>query len=67
MSTKHKINWGLVLTLVALLAGWEASGCRSYADVEHRISVIETKQEDGDKRLERLEGKIDRILERVTK
>jgi hypothetical protein len=63
--SRARLNWGLVLSVVGLLVAWGTSSCRSYAEVEHRISVVETEQSGTDRRLERIEHKLDRLLERV--
>jgi hypothetical protein len=62
--SRARLNWGLVLSVLGLVVAWGTSSCRSYAAIEHRISVVETEQHDGDRRLERIEHKLDRLLER---
>jgi hypothetical protein len=70
MSAKHA-NWTLIITIAIALLGWAFGGYGTYAadarDMTNRLSVVETHQGDADKRLERLEQKIDRILERVNR
>lgn len=51
--------WHLLTLVVAVIL--------AYAAVTSRVSVVETKQSVTDQRLERLENKIDHILERVTR
>lgn len=51
--------WHLLTVVIAVLL--------AYAAVTNRVSIVETKQAESKDRLERLESKIDRILERVTK
>ena len=63
--TTHKVNWGLVATLALALVGWLLSGAADVAAMKARIAVVEAKQTDGDRWRERMEGKVDRILERL--
>jgi hypothetical protein len=71
MSPRQRVNWGLVLTLAGLLAAWGTSSCRSYAEVEHRISVVETKEDEHEKQFQLLRqdlrdvrGDLKQLLER---
>jgi hypothetical protein len=69
MSREQRINWGLIATLGLALLGWAFTGLRTYADdastLKQRVSVIETKQDIGEKRLERIEEKLDALLQRT--
>lgn len=64
MSTRQKLNWSLIVTLTLAVIGWLLGGFSSYAQVEHRITVVETQQSSTDRRLDRIEHKIDALLER---
>jgi len=52
-----------ILSVVGLgLLSWAGT---QFADLPKRVSVVETQVVSSDKRLDRIEVKIDRILERV--
>ena len=57
----------LVLSAVATAGGVGGWAARSVARdaYESRVTQVETRQDEVGKRLDRMEGKIDRILERV--
>jgi hypothetical protein len=72
------VNWLAIAALTLTLLQWATSGSRTYADdrndVEKRLSVVETKTSESDRRmermekyLERLDGKVDVLLQRGTR
>ena len=74
-STQKKLSWGVVLSAISLVAGMQFKACNAYAQNEHRISVVETKQTETEKQhaeeyrqlredLRRMDDKLDRALER---
>jgi hypothetical protein len=44
MSANRRISVGVVLTAVGLVAGWSTGACRTYAQIEHRISTVEQSE-----------------------
>lgn len=56
---------GLLLSLFSLAMSAYASYNRTDKSVEHRVTVVETRQETDGQRLERIENKVDRILDKV--
>lgn len=62
-------NWVAVAAFLLSLLAFLINGMRSYGDdssaLKQRISVVETQQQNANQRMERMENKIDRILERV--
>jgi hypothetical protein len=66
VSARH-VNWTLILTVALALVGWAVAGLRSYADdtsdLKSRIAVVETKADDTAKWRERVELKLDHLLE----
>lgn len=55
-----KIDPRLLITLV----GWIVTIVLAWGYMGARVAVVETKQGDADRRMERIEGKIDRLIER---
>lgn len=60
-----KVNWGLVLTVVALLVGWLLMGFSDNRAIISRITALETNRANDAQRMERIESKVDRVLELV--
>jgi hypothetical protein len=58
---KQKLTWGVILTAIGMISGWITSGCQSYAQIEHRVSVIETKQDEYEKAYLQLRSDITEI------
>jgi hypothetical protein len=58
---KLRIEPGLLLQIVAYVVGLAVA----YGAMSARVAVVESKQIDGDRRMERMEQKIDRLLELV--
>lgn len=44
MSTKQKFSWSVMLTVIGLVAGWSTGACKTYAQIEHRISTVEQSE-----------------------
>jgi hypothetical protein len=72
MGTQHqsappprlRINWNLVITITVMLLSWvwgAASGAWQFND---RVTKLETLRQGDERRLERIEYKVDRLLER---
>lgn len=63
----RQVNWGMVAAVLTVL-GWvlaAASGAfGDYRQIGDRVTVLETKQDAQTQRLDRIEDKIDRLLER---
>lgn len=62
------INWGIVIPTVLTLASW-IGGAVVYAssnthDLDKRVQVLETLRPEDSRRLERLEQKVDQLLQR---
>jgi CHASE1-domain containing sensor protein len=55
----------IMLALLSLVITGFISYNRTDKQVEHRVTVIETKQDYNDIRLERIENKVDKILDKV--
>jgi hypothetical protein len=59
--TKTKVPisllWQVATVLISVLL--------AYAAVTNRVSVVETKQDESKYRMERIENKLDRVLERL--
>ena len=62
------INWGMVAAVLTIV-GWmlaAASGAfGDYQRIGHRVTILETQRLNDAQRMERIENKLDRILERV--
>lgn len=55
-----RIRWSVVIQV----AGYVVMALLTYAAIESRVSVIESRQSDADRRLVRIEDKLDRLLEK---
>ncbi len=70
MTTK-RFDWSVAATLVVAIVSALISVAVAYShetDTSHqRITVVETHQSDMDKRLDRMEDTLNRILEVVTR
>lgn len=68
---KRTTQWTAVAALILTILGWVGSMVMYYnsdtVELKQRVTVLETKQTDLDRRLERMEQKIDRLLERSGK
>lgn len=53
------------LPLVAQFVVWLAMALLTYGAINARISVVETKQGESERRMERIENKLDRVLDRL--
>jgi hypothetical protein len=69
-----RVNWNALAVIVALivaLAGWFRDDSKDHDAerrvIEARISVLETQRSNDTQRMERIEGKLDRLLERAQK
>lgn len=64
---KRGINWSAVgvLTAIAIsILSWFGSGFSDYRKVNDRVLTLENQRVEDKARMERVEGKIDRLLER---
>jgi hypothetical protein len=67
-----RVNWNAVAVVVALtvaLLGWFRDDSKDNAGraqaLERRLSILETQRASDTERMERMEDKLDRLLERV--
>jgi hypothetical protein len=67
-----RVNWNALAVIVALIvamAGWFRDDSKDHEAesrvIEARISVLETQRSNDTQRMERIEGKLDRLLERA--
>ena len=59
---------GAILMVVLTTGiGWATSMTARMVNVERKTSVLEVKSDSSEKRLDRIEGKLDQILERLSK
>lgn len=56
-------NWVAIAALVLTMVGWALSGLADNTALKERVTKVETKIDAYDHRLERIEAKIDRLLE----
>jgi hypothetical protein len=64
---RPRVNWTAVSVVIALalaLLSWLGNGAQSYQSLSGRVSRLETQRENDASRMERIENKIDRLLER---
>lgn len=59
-----KIAFGTVVTLGVTVIGWVVSLMLAWNMVNSRVAVMESKQHETDRRLERIELKVDELLKR---
>lgn len=66
---RRRIDWIALITLGATLLLAAFGAFRAYGDdhnaLSNRVTAVETKQHEDDRWRERMENKIDRILERI--
>lgn len=58
-------NTPVSISTIVLVAGLILTSILSFASVSARVSVLETSRGAADLRLERIEDKVDRLLERA--
>jgi hypothetical protein len=58
-----RVNWTFVLAVVSLLFGWVASGFTDNRHTASRITALEAQRVEDSRRMERIENKIDRLIE----
>jgi hypothetical protein len=61
MTERFKVSQSTALTVI----GWIVTALLAYGAVNARVAVLETKVQNSDQRMQRVEDKIDRIWERV--
>ncbi len=65
-----RIDWSIIVTIIIALISVTISGAVAYSqenDTSHqRLAVVETRQLDLERRLTRIEDKLDRVLDAVT-
>jgi hypothetical protein len=58
MSTKERINWGVLIAVATAMLGWAFTGFRTYADdtgdLKQRLSIVETKEDGHTREYEQL-------------
>lgn len=60
-----RVNWGVAITVVLAIVGWILAGIGDYRRIENRVTTLEAQRQGDSQRLDRMEDKIDRILERL--
>lgn len=63
----RSINWsaiGVITALAISLLSWFASGFSDYRKVNDRVLTLENQRVEDKARMERVENKIDRLLDR---
>ena len=58
-------NTPISLAILFVVAGFIVTAILSFANVSSRVSVLENSQKSADDRLQRIEDKVDRLLERA--
>lgn len=60
-------NWGMVAAILTIV-GWMLAGASGvfgdYRNLDKRITTLESQRQNESQRLDRMESKIDRLLER---
>lgn len=59
------VNWSVVLAVVGWLLTTTGTALGAYFAMGTRVTTLEVQRAEDAKRMERLENKIDRILERL--
>ena len=68
LSRAVALSVGAILMVVLTTGiGWATSMTARMVNVERKTSVLEVKSDSSEKRLDRIEGKLDQILERLSK
>ena len=71
MATDKSFDWSIIVTIAIAFVTAIVSTTIAYSqeiDATHqRVAIIETKQSDLDRRLTRIEDKLDRVLVIVTR
>ena len=60
-----RVNWTVVITLVAILVGWMIIGGADNRAIVSRIASLEAQRVEDSRRIERIENKIDLLIQRV--
>jgi len=66
VSDRKGINWpaiGVITALTMALFSWFGAGFSDYRRVNDRVLTLENQRVEDKARLERIEGKVDRLLE----
>ena len=58
-----RLTQGFVMQLIT----WIVAALLTYAAVNARVAVLETKEQSSEQRMERIENKVDRVLEVLRK
>jgi hypothetical protein len=72
MSTNTKrISWGVVLSAISLVVGWQVKGCNTYVAMAQRVTAVEVTEQHHTEEyrelrqdVQRVNDKLDRLLER---
>lgn len=65
---RPRVNWSavaVIVTLVLWLLGAASGLFGDYRRIGDRVTILETQRTNDNQRMERIENKLDRILERV--
>ncbi|OFW05638.1 MAG: hypothetical protein A3H96_11295 [Acidobacteria bacterium RIFCSPLOWO2_02_FULL_67_36] len=60
-----RVNWTVVITLVAIVVGWMIIGGADNRAIVSRIASLEAQRVEDSRRIERIENKIDLLIQRV--
>jgi predicted RNA binding protein YcfA (HicA-like mRNA interferase family) len=63
-----RVNWGLVAAVLTVLGWLLAASSGAFGDYRKtgdRVTVLETQRANDTDRMERIESKLDRLLERI--
>lgn len=62
-----RVNWGLVAAVLTILGWLLAAGSGAFGDyrkIGDRVTVLETQRDNDTKRMERIENKLDFLIQR---
>ena len=66
--SRVRVNWGAVAAVLTVLGWFLAAASGVFSDsreLEKRVTVLETQRQQDSQRMERIENKVDRVLERL--
>ena len=64
LASRSRINWSLAITIALALLSWVWGAAVGAWQFNDRVTKLETHRENDTHRLERIENKVDRLLER---
>lgn len=63
--TEQIARFRLTPTFAFQIVAWIVAALLTYGAMSSRLAVVETRQGESDRRMERVEQKLDRIIERL--